>query len=98
MAIEQPLTRKNDDGSVDVWYRGWRARYPPGGGKPEFLAEADPPEDAEAVGSDVKYAESEFTRGNWLVVLEEQGPVAVRVKRKRVLAPVLRLFAPRFRR
>lgn len=74
--------RENEDGSVDVWFRGWKFTYPASGGKPEFSREAEAPGDAHAVVRSVTYSESELRRGNWVVFLEEQGPVAVAVKRR----------------
>jgi hypothetical protein len=94
MTGEAPVMRKNPDGSVDIWYRGWRFRYPANGGKPHFLAEAEIPGDAQPVDSEVRYAEAELRRGDWLIVFEEQGPVAVDMKDRKPPGPVWRFFKP----
>jgi hypothetical protein len=72
--------RKNDDGTVDVWYRGWKLAYPGGGGKPEITNE-EPPDGAGAA-DDAKWAESELKRDGWLVKFDSSPPRAIRVKRR----------------
>lgn len=76
MGEREPVERENPDGTVDVWYRGWKLSFRDGA-KPTF-DEEEPPAGA-AAATDVTTAGDQLRRGKWLVTFGADGPGAVDV-------------------
>jgi hypothetical protein len=82
MDVSPPVARKTVGGALDIWFRGWKVHYPPGGAEP-VLTEDPPPDDAKEIQG-LTWAASELKHGGWLVMFEgDSAPQAIKIKKPR---------------
>lgn len=80
MTSKEFVSRRNADGSLDVWVQGWRVRFPRDA-EPEVEKSAPPAglgekADAGEVVGDVAGSPG-VGFGDWIVVLRDGGPLIV---------------------
>jgi hypothetical protein len=82
MPSAKPKLLSHADGSVDVFYRGWRFRFPAGAEPPTVTTE-EPPTKARPAGSKVKVGGLRMRYGRWVAVFDPTGKRQPRMIRAR---------------
>jgi hypothetical protein len=71
---DRPLVRA-EDGFTDLWFRGWRLRFPHGATTPPEIVAEDAPSDAVPAAGELQVAvrnngRVDIRRGEWIVRFE----------------------------
>ena len=92
--MEKPKLLSHDDGSVDVFYRGWRFAFPESAAAPTVTKEG-PPSTARAAGPKVKVSGLNMRYGRWVAVFDPTGkrqPLVMRARPPSLPGLIHRLY------
>ena len=86
MPAEKPRLLTQTDGTVVVFYRGWRFAFPDSAARPT-VTKQDAPPGAGAAGSKVKTAGLHMRYGRWVAIFDASGETEPQVIRARPRLP-----------